>query len=81
MGNFLLVFFGGLLVGVTLGVTLIVLMRLAGDDVLAQIALTSVIAYVAFIVADHFLGLSGVMAVVGAGVFAAWRAKQIFAQS
>jgi CPA1 family monovalent cation:H+ antiporter len=80
VGNFLLVFFGGLLVGVTLGVTLIVLMRLAGDDVLAQIALTSVIAYVAFIVADYFLGLSGVMAVVGAGVFAAWRAKQIFAQ-
>ena len=78
IGSFLLVFVGGLAVGVALGVVLMGLLRLAGDDVFVQIALTSVSAYVAFIVADHFLKLSGVMAVVGTGVFTAWRARQVF---
>ena len=77
ISNFMLVFFGGLLVGLALGAMLVGLLRLAGDDIFAQIALTSVIAYVAFIVADHFLQVSGVMAVVGAGVLSAWRARQV----
>jgi CPA1 family monovalent cation:H+ antiporter len=80
IGSFLVVFFGGLAVGLFIGALLIGLLRLADGDVLVQIALTSVSAYVAFIVADHFLKLSGVMAVVGAGILSAWRAKQLFSE-
>lgn len=76
--NFFVVFFGGLAIGVALAAVVLWLITLAGQDHLVQIAFTTVLAYVAFIVADHVLHVSGVMAVVGAGVYGAWRAAQVF---
>jgi len=68
IGSFFVVFVGGLLVGVVFGLVLIKSIPLIGDDPVVHIALTTVIAYGAFIVADHFLQTSGIMAVLGAGL-------------
>lgn len=76
--DFFVVFFGGLAVGVALAAVVLWLVSLAGQDHMVQMAFTAVLAYVAFIVADHVLHVSGVMAVVGAGVYAAWRAARVF---
>jgi len=76
--DFFIVFFGGIAIGVALSAAVLWLVELAGQDHLVQIALTSVLAYVSFIVADHVLHVSGVMAVVGAGVYGAWRAVRVF---
>jgi len=45
---------------------------------MVQAALTSVLAYLAFIVAEHFFHVSGVMAVVAAGVFGSWASARVF---
>jgi CPA1 family monovalent cation:H+ antiporter len=76
--EFFVVFFGGLAVGVVLSVIVMWLIGLESSDQLVQIALTSVLAYLAFIVAEHGFHLSGVMAAVGAGIVAAWRADKVF---
>jgi Na+/H+ antiporter len=81
VGQFLLVFFGGLAVGLILGAAFFWIISLSRQDHLVQAALTSVLAYVAFIVADHFLNVSGVMAVVAAGIFCSWAAKRTFDES
>lgn len=66
--RFLAVFFGGLIVGGGVGFLIVRLLQFAGNDPLIEIAFTAVIAYLAFILAQYYLGLSGVMAVVGAGL-------------
>jgi CPA1 family monovalent cation:H+ antiporter len=76
--EFFVVFFGGLAIGVMLSAIVLWIIGLEGSDHLVQIALTSVLAYLAFIVAEHVFHLSGVMAAVGAGVVAAWRADKVF---
>lgn len=76
--EFLVVFFGGLAIGVVLSVIVLWIIALESSDQLVQIALTSVLAYLAFIVAEHVFHVSGVMAVVGAGIVAAWRAEIVF---
>ena len=78
IGQFLLVFFGGLLVGVVLGAAMLWVLALGKGDHMVQAALTSVLAYLAFIVAEHFLHVSGVMAVVAAGVFGSWASIRVF---
>jgi CPA1 family monovalent cation:H+ antiporter len=42
--------------------------RFAEDDPLIEIALSMVLAYTAFAVGHHYLGVSGILAVVGAGL-------------
>ena len=76
--QFLLVFFGGLLVGLVLGGMLLWIIGLGRKNHMAQVSLTSVLAYLAFIVAEHFLGVSGVMAVVAAGIFVSWASSRVF---
>ncbi len=66
-GQFALVFGGGLVVGGVIGYAMVRSIALAQDDPLVEVALTTVVAYAAFIAADHYLRVSGVMAVVGAG--------------
>jgi Na+:H+ antiporter len=44
--------------------------RLAEGDPFVEIALSMVLAYTAFVVADHYLHVSGIMAVVAAGLVA-----------
>lgn len=62
------VFVGGLIVGSMIGYLMIRSIALADDDPLVEVALSTVVAYAAFIAADHYLHVSGVMATVGAGV-------------
>jgi CPA1 family monovalent cation:H+ antiporter len=66
--QFLIVFVGGLLVGAVIGYLMIRSIALADDDPLVEVALSTVVAYAAFIAADHYLHVSGVMATVGAGL-------------
>ena len=66
--DFFLLFFGGLLVGVVLGGLTASLLGLIESDSLLEITLTTVLAYASFLVAEELLGVSGVMATVGAGL-------------
>ena len=76
--QFLVVFFGGLLVGVVLGGAMLWIIALEKQDHMVQATLTMVLAYLSFIVAEHFLHVSGVIAVVAAGVFGSWAGARIF---
>jgi Na+/H+ antiporter len=78
IGQFLLVFFGGLLVGLVLGAAMLWILALGRTDHLVQATLTSVFAYLAFIIAEHFFHVSGVMAVVAGGIFGSWASARVF---
>jgi len=69
--NFLLVFAGGILVGCAIGYLMVRSIALAGDEPIVEVALSTVVAYAAFIAAEHYLHVSGVMATVGAGIVVA----------
>ncbi len=66
--QFVLVFLGGTLVGALVGYVMVQVLAFTKDDPLVEIAFTAVIAYIAFILAQFYMDLSGVMAVVGAGL-------------
>jgi CPA1 family monovalent cation:H+ antiporter len=66
--EFLVVFLGGLAVGGIIGYLMIRTIALAEDTPVVEVTLSTVVAYAAFIVADHYLRVSGVMATVGAGL-------------
>jgi len=66
--NFVVVFAGGTLVGAIIGYLMILIIRMAGNDPLIEIAFSTVVAYAAFILANYYMELSGVMAAVGAGM-------------
>lgn len=66
--EFLVVFLGGLAVGGIIGYLMIRTIALAEDTPVVEVTLSTVVAYAAFIVADHYLHVSGVMATVGAGL-------------
>jgi Na+/H+ antiporter len=78
IGQFLLVFFGGLLVGLVLGAAMLWILALGRTDHLVQATLTSVFAYLTFIIAEHFFHVSGVMAVVAGGIFGSWASARVF---
>src|SRR5688572_11616986 len=65
--SFVVTFLGGLAVGLGAGVICGRLVAIVDDDDLIEILLTTVIAFLAFLAAEG-LGVSGVMAVVGAGL-------------
>lgn len=66
--DFCSTFFIGILVGAVFGFVMAQLMAAAGDDPHIQVALSIVLAYGTFLFADRVLHVSGVMAVLGAGV-------------
>ena len=68
MLDFVVVFVGGLAVGFAIGWLMVRATALADDDPLIEVALTTVAAYAAFLAAEHYLKVSGVMATVGAGL-------------
>ena len=70
--NFIYVFIGGLAVGIIIGYLLTRLINLAKSEPLIQIALSTVTAYASFIIADHYLQVSGVMSTLGAGIVVSW---------
>jgi CPA1 family monovalent cation:H+ antiporter len=65
---FLKVFFGGLMIGWALAVTAGMIIGAVEADAFIEITITTILAYLSFYVAEHTMGLSGVMAVVAAGV-------------
>jgi len=66
--EFFLVFFGGLMVGWALAVIAGMIIGVVENDSFIEITVTTVLAYLSFYVAEHSLEVSGVMAVVAAGV-------------
>ena len=66
--DFILLFGGGLLVGCLLGLITGWLLGLVDSDSMIEITLTTVLAYLSFLIAEEYLHVSGVMAVVGAGL-------------
>jgi len=62
------VFFGGLLVGAALAFVADLVIGRARNDAFLEITATTILAYLSFYLAEHSLHLSGVMAVVAAGV-------------
>jgi len=66
--EFASVFFGGLLVGAALALIAGLIIGRLQSDAFLEITVTTVLAYLSFYVAEHNLHLSGVMAVVAAGV-------------
>jgi CPA1 family monovalent cation:H+ antiporter len=64
---FLVVFFGGIFVGLLVGLGFLLLSRLF-DDSIHQAVVTVVCAYTAFLLANEVLEVSGVMAVLIAGL-------------
>ncbi|WP_123535666.1 cation:proton antiporter [Halosimplex salinum] len=59
--------FGGVLVGLVAGVLALVVLR-AIEDRMAELLTTVVLAYGSFLLADHYLHVSGVLATVAAGL-------------
>ena len=67
-GNFMVVFFGGILVGLVLGWVVSSIIGQLHNMPLIEITLTVCLAYFSFLFAEHYLHVSGVMAVVSAGL-------------
>ncbi|MEE3372090.1 MAG: cation:proton antiporter [Planctomycetota bacterium] len=65
---FCITFFGGIAVGLVLGGLCGFLLGLVDDDPFIEISLTTIVAYASFVVGEHYLHVSGVMATVAAAV-------------
>ncbi len=68
LGNFVMVFFGGFLVGGILAFLVCQVLGTVDAQAPVEISLTTVLAYLSFVVAEHSLHVSGIMAVVAAGL-------------
>lgn len=66
--DFFVLFVGGLLVGIALGLVSAYLLGKVKADPYIEISLTTILAYLSFLLAEETLGVSGVMATVGAGL-------------
>jgi len=76
--SFIVVFVGGVLVGMIIAMIIVRLINIAPNEPLILIAFTTVTAYTAFIVSQYYLGLSGVMSTLGAGIVISWNAQTKF---
>ncbi len=66
--EFLLLFSGGVLVGWALALAAGFVLGAVHGDTLVEITITTLLAYLAFYLGEHTFGVSGVMAVVMAGI-------------
>jgi CPA1 family monovalent cation:H+ antiporter len=66
--DFLVVFFGGILLGWASALLVGMILGRVDADAFIEVTLTTVLAYVSFLVAEEVLGVSGVMATVVAGM-------------
>ena len=66
--DFVVVFFGGLFVGWASAVLVGMILGLVDANAFIEVTLTTVLAYVSFLLAEEVLGVSGVMATVVAGM-------------
>jgi len=65
--RFSVVFFGGAFVGLLLGLAFLILSRLL-QDYIQQAIVTLIAAYTSYLIAEHFLHVSGVMSVLVTGI-------------
>ena len=79
-GRFLLVFFGGGLVGAAIGWAIMQIIRFSHHDPLIEVGLTTVVAYAAFVVANYYCKFSGVMAACGAGLVVNYYGRRFLAE-
>jgi len=70
VGGFFRVAFGGLAVGLVMAWLLLSLIGSVISDERVEISLMVVLAYASFVIAEHFLHVSGVIAAVAAGLLA-----------
>jgi len=71
-GSFVFVFVGGFAVGIIIGRLMVFAISFAKNDPLIEVAFSTVVAFAAFLIANYYLKVSGVMAVVGAGMIINW---------
>lgn len=81
VASFLNVFFGGIVVGYLTARLICFLLIHIGDSNLPKITLTISLAYLSFIIAEHSLHVSGVMAVVTAALVLGSRGRSVITQS
>jgi monovalent cation:H+ antiporter, CPA1 family len=79
--NFVWVSLGGLGIGAVAALLYWALVRYVKDDPLIEIALSVVLAYTTFAVAEHYLGVSGILAVVAAGLVGRRLRRDYFANT
>ncbi len=68
LGEFFVVFFGGAVVGAVLALVVGMTLGAIESDAAIEITLTTILAYLSFVVAEHVFHVSGIMAVVAAGL-------------
>ncbi len=68
VSSFLVVFSGGIVVGGVLAFGFAFVLGSVRDNELVEITLTTIVAYMSFIIAEHYLHVSGVMATATAGI-------------
>ena len=68
IGDFIFVFFGGAVVGWLLAIATGYMLGRVEADPLIEISLTTILAYFSFLIAEHWLHVSGVMATVAAAL-------------
>ncbi|MFK0569695.1 cation:proton antiporter [Endozoicomonas sp.] len=66
--EFFRVFFGGIFIGTAMGAGMLALLRLSRGMPYVHIALTTILAFASFIIADYVFETSGVMSVIAAGI-------------
>ena len=78
VGEFIVVFAGGVAVGWILALMAGYTLGVVESDPSIEITLTTILAYFAFIIAEHVFHVSGIMAVVAAGlILASWGKSKI----
>lgn len=70
--DFAVSFFGGVVLGAALGFVMRLLLTLTKENPLVLASLTTVVGYAAFLLAEEAFEVSGVIAVVSAGVVLGW---------
>jgi len=68
LGNFIYVIFGGIIVGAMLAWMFAQILSPIHNNKIVETVLTIVLAPFVFILSDHFLGVSGIIAVLAAGI-------------
>jgi len=81
MLSFVKVFLGGVVVGYVMARALCWLIPRLGDVPLVEVTLTISLAYLAFAIAEHYLHVSGVMAVVSSALVIGSRGRTILSPS
>ena len=77
IAEFFRVFVGGVIVGLVMALVFVSIIRKLSKMPLAERSLTISLAYLAFIVGEHYLHVSGVMAVVTAALVMASRGRTV----